>query len=649
VWIAGIGAVSALGHGAASTERGLFEGRSGIVTLRGFSTAEFDVHIAGIVPDVDDPMRGEPEPAARLCEAFAVEAAREAAAEASLADVPAERIAVVVGVSLGPAPRGVHELARHVAAALGARGPVFTVSIACTSSTAAIGFGLDLLRAGAVDAAVVGGTDVLTPELFAGFHALHLLCREPCAPFSTPFGTTLGEGAGFLVLKRSRGTARERVSGHALSCDAHHPTAPDPTGSGVARAVRGALSDARVEPGEVAYVNAHGTGTEANDPAEWKALREVFGRDVPVSSSKSFLGHAQGAAGVLELVCTVLCARRGAVPPTLHFQKSRPRCPADPIASAGPRPLEAPVFVATNSAFGGSNATLVITRDEREAPLARRVGVVAAGAFGHLGGGIERYPNAHESPLALGRAPDARPAVFARSDEREFDPASRLLTCAAEEALARAGVQPRGALRDRVGIFTATTRMSPESATVLQRSIDERGLPRLSAAAFTRLVLNASTGITARALGLRGATTTVSSGAGGGLLAIALAALYLGSHAEVDWLVAGAVEEIRDVETAKLPEGAACVVLGTGAPVVVAGVGLAGSRDEAIRAASAGATPRVFDVPDPSVGAPSSLPSALALAAAAEAIRTGSLRAAVIVDSKGTLATAVHLAAERPK
>lgn len=648
MWLAGLGAVSALGHGAAALAEALRTGREGVVAVRGFSTEGFDVHIAGIVPDAPDDWRGKPATAAALCERFALEAAREAAEAAALARVAPERVAVLVGVSLGPVAGGVHQLPRRVAEALGARGPAFAVSTACTSSTAAIGFGLDLLRADLCDAVVAGGADVLTPELFAGFHALHLLSAVPCAPFSTPFGTTLGEGAGFVVLTRARGEARERVVGHGLSCDAFHPTAPDPTGSGIARSLRAALADARVEPARVGYVNAHATGTEANDPAEWRALREVFGRDVPTSGSKSFLGHAQGAAGVLELASTLVCTRRGAVPPTRGFRGARPRCPADPVAGERPRDLALDTFVSTSSAFAGSNAAIVVTtRDEPEPPRPRRVvRVRSAGAVGPFGPGVERHRDAHRSPLPTGRARAPLPAVLARADEREYDPASVLLVGAAAEALERAGAIPRGPARDRTGIFTATTRMSPASSEELSRSVEERGLQRLSAKAFTRLVLNASTGIAARALGLRGATTTVTSGAGGGLLAVALAALYLQTHDEVDDLVAGAVEELRDDELDRLVEGAACVLLGARADAggpIVAGVGLAGARAEALALAGAPVDAPVLDVPDPSVGAESSLPSAFAIAAAATAITRGELSSAVVVDARGTLATALYL------
>lgn len=669
--VAGVGAVSALGHGQAAQGRALFEGRSGIGPVRGFSTQGYDVHLAGLVPDVDDEARAEPERARALCLALALEAAREALSHGACDGVSPKRVALVLGVSLGPAPDGLHQLASELARALGLEGPAFVVSTACTSSTIAIGFGLELLHAGQCDAALVGGADVLTPVLFSGFHALGLLSPEPCAPWSTPFGTTLGEGAGWALLCPT--PAREThkisksneffVSGYGLSCDAHHPTSPDPMGAGVARALRAALAHAAVDPREVAYVSAHGTGTESNDPAEWRAVREVLPHAPPTSSSKSFLGHAQGAAGVLELAATLATLERGAVPPTRGFTRARPRGPDDVVAGSLPRALEVDTFVKTSSAFAGSNAALVLSRGGREARAARRrVYARAVGAVSPRGAGAALCRGLAREALTPGRAPSVTPSSLARADERALDPGALTLTWACEEALGAASLAVRGARRDRVGLFAATTRISPRASRELEESISQRGMSRLSATAFTRQVLNAQPGVVARALGLRGATTTVTSGFGGGLLAAALAALYLQTHHEVDHLLAGAVEEL-DAEQPEGLDGAACVLLeathegSEGSPaateppgdgvlvgVLVEGVGLAGARADAVALAlhglEAGAV-EILDVPAYD-GRASALPSALALVDAVLWAREVS-RPTLVVDAHGTLATALLL------
>ena len=250
-----------------------------------------------------------------LCRQFAMRAAEEAVCQARLtAGPPPHRIGFVLGTSLGDPDRDVHELAQDVVQNLDVAGPVITISTACSSSTSAIGIARDLLAMDAADAVITGGAAVLSPEVFAGFHALGVLSPGKCAPFSEPFGTTLGEGAGFLVLERSQSAFSRNaepiatLAGYGLSADAHHETSPDPKGGGVYRAVRSALADASLQPSDVGYVNAHGSGTEANDPSEWRGIQRALGGEatVPVSSTKGAIGHTQGAAGALEVIVTIL-------------------------------------------------------------------------------------------------------------------------------------------------------------------------------------------------------------------------------------------------------------------------------------------------------------------------------------------------------
>ena len=202
-----------------------------------------------------------------------------------------------------------------------------------------------VIAMGGADAVLAGGADVLSSSVFAGFHALGVLSAQKCAPFSLPFGTTLGEGAGFLVLEsgeaaRKRGAeVLARLSGFGLSGDGYHETSPDPEGGGVTRALRAALADSDLLPEDIGYINAHGTGTEANDPSEWRGIQRCLGAvtDVPVSSTKGALGHTQGAAGVLESIVTILTMRRELVAPTLNFVGARRFAPADPVGGSSPR------------------------------------------------------------------------------------------------------------------------------------------------------------------------------------------------------------------------------------------------------------------------------------------------------------------------
>jgi 3-oxoacyl-[acyl-carrier-protein] synthase II len=678
--VSGLGAVSALGVGAGALWEAIELGRDGIRPIKRFSTEGFSVTLGAMVPGFDAASRGD----RALCVEFATAAAREALEQARAGRsfegaFPAHRIALVMGTSLGDHPEGLHALTEEVGDAIGARGPRLTISTACSSSTNAIGLGQDLIEAGIADLVLAGGADTLTPDIFAGFSALGLLSAEKCAPFSAPPGTTLGEGAGFLALERASSAERRgapalgALLGYGLSADAYHATAPDPSGAGVARAIRGALEHAGLDPAAIDYVNAHGTGTQANDPAEWRALQIVFGdraRRLPVSSTKSFLGHAQGAAGILETIATLLGMSRGALPPTLHFKGPRPRCPEDPVGQDRPRPAEVRRAVCTNSAFGGANAAVVLGAASRggSAPAGgaevvslrvarpmRGVLVLGAGAVGPHGLELDDLARALASGERLaGRVPPFRiEDVVPTADPRGLDPSSRYLTAAAARALADAGVTVRGPMRERAGLFAGLRSASPHSVNEYKASVAARGLRHLSAPAFTRLVLNASAGACSKILSLKGPTTTLTTGLGSGLVAVVYAARSLAERRDADLLIAAGLDELDEPPPpdAEACEGAACLVLaaegagiGPAGPVIrVEGTGLAGPGrlDEAVEQAAAMARIDVAALRRaPSGPLAQAAGSVFACAAAMAALRREGAGSYLIADAGGGSASA---------
>ena len=564
--ITGQGAICALGLGLDAIWGELAAGRDGIRVIERFSTQTFSTHLGGMVPlpgqlGVDDALATR-----ALCVKFAVMAGQEALRRAAVPMHAPTRIALVLGTSMGSHLGGLHEASAQVATALGIEGPVITISTACASSTNALGVGRDLLDAGLADVVLAGGADVLCPEIFAGFHALGLLSAGKCTPFSEAVGTTLGEGAGFLVLERQPDADQRGapfiacLSGYGLSGDGYHATSPEPTGAGVARALRATLEDAGLESAEIGYVNAHGTGTAANDPAEWQAITQVLGAQVKVSSTKSYLAHAQGAAGVLELICTLLAMQHGQVLPTLHFTRPRRRGPVDPIARATPQPLEFEHGLCTNSAFGGANAAVSVSRKlvARSEPARRALFI---SGVGHLS------PSPPRAGEGRGEGPSKRLAPFKletlvpTADTRGMDPSSQSLTAAVALALTDADLKLTGPLRERTGIFVGTTNASPRAWDEFRSSIKDRGLVKVSAPAFTRLVLNSATGTASRLLGLRGPTTTVTSGAGSGLLALVLAAIHLDSRTDADRLVVASVDEVDLDRDTGCSDAAASLVL----------------------------------------------------------------------------------------
>jgi 3-oxoacyl-[acyl-carrier-protein] synthase II len=277
------------------------------------------------------------------------------------------RLSRVIGMPLATVGAAVSQV-------LGIFGPKTTVSTACSSSALAVVTAADQIARGDVAVAVVVGVDSLCRLTYAGFDALQALDVEPCRPFdASRRGLSLGEGAGALVLERpdharARGaTIRALLLGTAVSADAHHVTAPHPESVGALAAFQGALAAAGVAADAVDYVNAHGSGTKHNDEAEVAALRTVFGRRlarVPVSSSKSQIGHCLAAAGALEAVVTIIALDEGVVPATVTFGEADAAWgDLDFVPTAGRR---APLGVAVSSSygFGGHNVSLVLAHPE---------------------------------------------------------------------------------------------------------------------------------------------------------------------------------------------------------------------------------------------------------------------------------------------
>jgi 3-oxoacyl-[acyl-carrier-protein] synthase II len=253
----------------------------------------------------------------------------------------------------------------------GLQGPRSTVVTACSSSATSIGYAADLIRYGRADLMLAGGCDALCQLTFSGFNSLRALDEGPCRPFdANRKGISLGEGAALLVLEEAeRALARgAKIYGefavYGISCDAHHMTAPDSKGEGAVRAMRSALADAGLSPEEVDYINAHGTGTQYNDLVETLAIKTIFGEGayrLPVSSTKSMVGHCLGAAGGIEAAATLLAIHYQMIPPTIHYENPDPQCDLDYVPNE-PRRMKIQVALSNSFAFGGNNTAVVLKR-----------------------------------------------------------------------------------------------------------------------------------------------------------------------------------------------------------------------------------------------------------------------------------------------
>ncbi len=245
-------------------------------------------------------------------------------------------------------------------------GPTQTVVNACSSGTDAIGIGAAWLRAGACDIVIAGGADELARVTYAGFSSLMITDTDPCKPFDLARkGLNLGEGAGLLVLE-AEGVRRDKkvrsyLCGYGSASDAHHLTAPHPDGTGLKQALSEAFQGAAVNPEQLAFINAHGTGTPDNDRVESRVMAEVM-PGVPFVSTKGYTGHTLGAAGGIEAVFTVACLQRGEIPASIGFATPDPELAAAPV-TANTR-ISGDFAVSESLAFGGNNAVLIFGRGD---------------------------------------------------------------------------------------------------------------------------------------------------------------------------------------------------------------------------------------------------------------------------------------------
>ncbi|MBH5338411.1 3-ketoacyl-ACP synthase [Streptomyces pactum] len=581
VTVVGAGAISALGPTARHLWDGVRNGRVGIGPVKALPMDGLGTELGGEVTDPVRPRRGYRRPEAfreRVVD-LALVAAEEAMAALPAGLVPPERFGVVLGTcnagllsarewlravrdGTEPDPRLAllvtpQALAETVGAAFRLRGPVLAVNTACASGAGALGLAADLLRRGRADAVLAGGSDAFSDVCFAGFNALESLSPEPARPYDAGRrGLSLGEGSGMVVLVRSdfarahglRGIAD--IAGYGLSADGYHATAPQPEGRGAARAIGAALRLSGVAPEQVDYVNGHGTGTSRNDPAESSALRLALGEAeaarTPVSSTKSMTGHMLGAAGAAEAIVTAYALAERLAPPTAGYTTPDPDCPLDYIPGAA-RPLAGRAALSNNFAFGGANASLVLTAHGAghlpPAPDADRVVITGVGLVSPAG----RTPAELWEAYRAGRAP-VRCADGLRLSAVDFDP-DRYLTrrqrrrmdrlaqfgiAATADALAGAGIAAGGAEAEAVGVVFGTGTGPMEAMQRFTEPLLAEGPAAADPAVFPNTVYNQAAGQIAMHLGLRGPTSTLSVGHATGAAVLAYAAdLLAAGHADV--------------------------------------------------------------------------------------------------------------------
>lgn len=546
--VTGVGLVSALGHEARQTFDAVCRGERGFAEIALFDGSAQRGRMVAEVRHLDAAAVTSAVNGARFArtDAMALLAAREAL-DASRALELRARLGVAVGGTTGgmyetelelfaaPSepldPRRVARLMEYplsttseiLARVFGATRTA-TVCSACSSSGIAIAEALGWLASGEVDVALAGGADGLCRLTLTGFNSLGAIDPEPCRPFDrSRNGLNLGEGAAFLVLERES-AARARgatilgfVSGAAVLAEAHHITHPEPTGERAAELMRRALRDAGLLPEDIGYVNAHGTGTRQNDAMEAEALRRVFGSRVsrvPMSSSKSQLGHTLGAAAAVEAVITLLALGEGRVPPTSGLEE--PEAPDLGHVMGQALAVSFEGALSSSFGFGGMGSVLVFERADTESRRAarRRTSVLVTG-LGEVAGDV------------LGELDPER--------SRRFDRSSAAATLAAERALKGAELAER-----EVGLVVGSAFGNVERSIAFLKRVAERGPKLANPAEFPHLVASAAAGNASVYSGFRGPVLTASERelAAEAALAQALALFELSG---VDAVVSGAV------------------------------------------------------------------------------------------------------------
>ncbi len=409
VVITGLGLVTCLGSDKETFWNSILQGKSGVRRITQFDSSDLPCQIAGEIPDFDPSQFIPAKEARRMsrCSQIGLTAAIKAMDDAALPQKSAqtERVGVYFGTAIGGWDRGLEGVntlrekglsrvnpfvlpstlanmpAFHVAKQFGAHGPNITITTACATGTQTVGEAAQAIRNGWADIIITGATDALIRDFMIGgfsiMRAIPTSFNDSPELASRPFdakreGFVYSEGSACLILEslehaKSRGAnIYAEVAGYASSSDAFHIAAPDPGGDGALRAMNLALQNAAVHPEEIDYINAHGTSTPANDVTETNAIKKLFGDhayQIPISSTKSMVGHAMGASGAIEAIACALTLENGAIHPTINYEYPDPELDLDYVPNEA-RQIQVNTILSNSFGLGGQNACLVLKRWE---------------------------------------------------------------------------------------------------------------------------------------------------------------------------------------------------------------------------------------------------------------------------------------------
>ena len=397
VVITGMGAISPLGLDVEENWNNLTNGVNGIKPIERFAGEEYRTHNAGEVNDFDiknfiDDKKLEH---LGLCSRFGIAAAKMALDDSGLKEFDSSRAGVNIGTTMGDVqelevideiyfkngfdkipPKKMFqypalEIAKNIACVFGLNGPNLTFTTACASGNYAFGYAYDLIKNGHADVMIAGGADVLSRVAYAGFNRLFAVAPEICQPFCLDRkGMIVSEGTALLVMesyehaKKRNAKILAEFCGYGLSCDAFDMTIPHENGKGAIEVMKNSLKNSKIQPTDIRYINAHGTGTKENDRVESLAIKEVFGdhaKKLNISSTKSMTGHLMGASSALEGMICVKVLNENTIPPTINYTTPDPDCDLD-ITPNTSLQAEVNAVMSNAFAFGGNNACIIMKK-----------------------------------------------------------------------------------------------------------------------------------------------------------------------------------------------------------------------------------------------------------------------------------------------
>lgn len=579
VVVTGLGLICAVGDNVEQCWNSAVNGVSGIRDVSSINTDGCYAHKGAEVLKASSELSSEDfDRSSLLC----IKAAAEAVADAGLS-ADEKNVGIILGNCVGGAasidkyytdeikgggadPADILKMpasaiANNVARHFGFNGITANIVNACAAGTMSLSYACDLIRAGKAEVFAAGGTDSFSSLAFAGFHALHALDENGCAPLNHNTGITLGEGAGMLILEsyehaKARGARIYcEVLGSGVSSDAYHITAPRPDGMGQMLATTRAVKNSGLSFSDIDYVNAHGTGTAKNDDAEFLSVHTLFdGNDhLSVSSTKSMTGHCLGAAGSIEAVLTVKAVCEDVVPPTIGYNEedlARLAEKAGDIDFVPNKKHEKPVrYAVSNSfAFGGNNASIVFAKNPREIPDHTNRSRIFVTGIGELKSSAEAGEGKGKRCEITGD--DYKEHGIKMAFYRKLDRFSQLQLISGMRALADGNVTVTDENKADIGIIIGTADGPMTEIVGFQKNTVENGTENGSAFSFPNTVYNAAGGYFSIFAGIMGYNVTVANGIQAGLQSLCYAADVLHSGEE-SIMVASGTDENTDV-TAEL-------------------------------------------------------------------------------------------------